>query len=181
MRRIAEQRIEVHDCVELPAPGTSNPAVDLLAKAVLRGTVVALQRGALERALERGDRRTDDADVARMRSRDELPVPRDQLGGTNGVLEGREGVAGPAYVVDPHDENDGADAGLSEDITVEAVETVLTLAPPQHAPAGDAVVHHGHAVPHEPLGEEVRPPVVALQRRADAVGDRVAVADHRLR
>ena len=71
-RRIARQRVEVDDAVELAA--RADPVVDRRADLLLVRVIVALERAALERFLERRQRRPEDTQPMGVGPLDELMV-----------------------------------------------------------------------------------------------------------
>jgi hypothetical protein len=94
---IARQGVEVDDAVELPA--LADPVVDRLPLGLFRLVIVAVEGRAVERILERRQRRSQDSHVMLVRSRDQLLVAfNDVLSGRRRLTRGNEDGVGPTDV-----------------------------------------------------------------------------------
>src|SRR5690606_15619160 len=90
-----------------------------------------------------------------------------------------------ADVVDAHENDDPGDAALIEDVALETIERRRSDESALQAVTADTGVDYGdlcgRGVGLQPLGEAIGPAAVGVERRAGAVGDRVADRDDRRR
>ena len=111
---------------------------------------------------------------------DELGVAGDEVFGRDDVV-GFVGVGGVADVVDAFEDDDVADAGLGDDIAIEAGEGGWAGDVVEDAVAADALVENAKAgglfVGLEAAGENVGPAGVGVLGGEGAVGDGVAEGD----
>src|SRR5262249_10621657 len=121
-----EDLVEIDDSVEFPA--AENPFVDLPAHALLLrriesdrfGWGTKLQESVLKRAVGG----PDDSDSLLVGARDELPISGDDVLGRDACLRRRQ-RAGEDDVIDTETQDDVPDAGLVQDIALEARQSGL--------------------------------------------------------
>ena len=173
MGGVADDFVEVEDGVEVA--GGEDPGIDGLAVRFGGGTGVVVVR-----AGEGRDGGADDLDAVSVGAIDDLLIggedARDERGVFSGgnIAEARKATE----VVDGFEDDEPADAGLRDDVAVEAGEHVGAEAVGEEVIAADALVEDSDVVRCgrglEALGEGVGPAVVAVGGGGVAVGDGVA-------
>ena len=85
--------------------------------------------------------------------------------GAGSFFRGEERVR-PANVIDAHHEHDRAGAGLAEHVSIKAGKRIVAHSVTQDASAGNALIDDGdgRALLLQPLGQEIRPAVVGVER-----------------
>ncbi len=163
--------VEVDDAVELV--GGADPFVDGLAHVFAGG-------GLIFRSDEGCEGCAVDLDAVGVGAGGELAEAGDEVFGGDDVV-GLVGVGGVADVVDAFHDDEVLDAGLGEDVAVEAGEGGGAGGVVEDAVAADALVEDaevcGLLVGEEAVGEDVGPAGVGVAGAVGAVGDAVAEGD----
>ncbi len=163
--------VEVDDAVELV--GGADPLVDGLAHLFTGGGVVFGSDVGREGCAV-------DLDAVGVGAGGELAEAGDEVVGGDDVV-GFGGIGGVADVVDAFEDDEVLDAGLGEDVAVEAGEGGGAGGVVQDAVAADAFVEDaevgGLLVGLEAAGEDVGPAGVGVAGAVGAVGDAVAEGD----
>jgi len=163
--------VEVDDAVELA--GGADPLVDGVAHRFAGGGLIFC-------ADVGGQGCADDLDAVGVGAGGELAESGDEVFGGDDVV-GFGGVGGVADVVDALHDDEVLDAGLGEDVAVEAGEGGGSGVVVEDAVAADAFVEDaevgGFLVGLEAAGEDVGPAGVGVAGAVGAVGDAVAEGD----
>jgi hypothetical protein len=163
--------VEVDDAVELG--GDANPLVDGLAHGFAFG-------GLVFGSDEGGEGCADDLDAVGVGAFGQLAEAGDDIGGGDDIVRSF-GVGGVADVVDALHDDEVFDAGLSDDVAVEAGKCAGAGGVVEDAVATDALVQdaevRGLFVGLEAAGEDVGPAGVGVGGAVGAVGDAVAEGD----
>ena len=163
--------VEVDDAVELI--GGADPLVDGLAHLLAGGGLIFCA----DEGCEGG---SEDFDAVGMSAGGELAEAGDEFFGGNDVV-GFGGIGGVADVVDAFHDNEVLDAGLGEDVAVEAGEGGGAGGVVEDTVAADALVEDAEIfcllVGLEAGGEDVGPAGVGVAGAVGAVGDAIAEGD----
>ena len=163
--------VEVDDAVELI--GGADPLVDGLAHLLAGGGLIF----GTDEGREGG---AEDLDAVGMSAGGELAEAGDEFFGGNDVV-GFGGIGGVADVVDALHDDEVLDAGLGQDVAVEAGEGGGAGVVVENAVAADALVEDaeicGLLVGLEAAGEDVGPAGVGVAGAVGSVGDAIAEGD----
>ena len=118
MRRVAQQVVEVDHGVEGAAG--ADPVIDLLAQGFLFRRVVGIERRSAQCALEGCQRAPDNAEIVGVGLGGELQELLGQGFESGQGFFAHERRSRPADVVDANEQDHRLDAGLGQDIAVEA-------------------------------------------------------------
>jgi hypothetical protein len=177
MLRIADDGVEVDECIEVP--GSADPCVDGLAVGLAEWSGVLVVGARIRR-----DGGSVDSKAMSVGAFDELLVGGDEAVYEVGVVRGghfsRAGES--AEIVYALEDDDPADSGRSEDVTIEAGESIGAEAVDEEMVAADALIGDGDVSRFwsglQPRGKDVGPSIVAIGGRAMAVGDGVSQCDN---
>lgn len=164
--------VEVDDAVKLG--GGADPLVDGLTHGfAFGGLVFGSDKG--------GEGCADDLDAVGVGAFGELAEAGDDIRGGDDIV-GRFGVGSVADVVDALHDDEVFDAGLGDDVAVEAGERARAGGVVEDAVAADAFVEDGEVcgllVGLEAAGEDVGPAGVGAGGAMGAVGDAIAKGDN---
>ena len=185
MAGVADYGVEIEDGIEVAG---ANPGVDGLAVGFAEGAGVVVGGADVG-----GDGGSEDAEAVGVGAGDDLLIGGKNAGNEGVVIGGGNfAVDGEATeIVDAFKDDEVADAGLGEDIAIEAGESVGAKAVGEEVIAADASVGDANVGSRvlglgcrgwgrglEAGGEDVGPAVVAVGGCAVSVGDGVAEGDY---
>src|SRR5579885_2877366 len=163
--RVTRRSIHINHAVKLSA--RPYPAVDGLAHS-LPGTAE------IERTPVGHDRRSIDADMVRMRPKNDLLISLDYL---------PDSCRASSDIIDSLEHNQPAHGGLRQNVTIQPRQSVRTQAVMQQAVAADPFIQHANAcggsVCLQPAGEIVRPASISVGRRTVSIRNGIPTDGHR--